>query len=165
MADYEKWFLGDTPVVGGYLGDTQVYPPEEEGKPSDGVYRMEAGWNLGIEQTMYPGMNRVGVTTVAMEGITYFYFSKTKSSYGAFTQENIRPGEWFLVSTDEGRYYGVFTGATYDDGSVIGARCEPIETYGEFVPGRQENVILGYFAEFREKGDDRLYEKIVMGDE
>ena len=165
MADYEKWFLGDTPVVGGYLGDTQVYPPEEEGKPSDGVYRMEAGWSLGLEQSMYPGMNRVGITTTAMEGIDTFYFSKTKSSYGAFTEANIRAGEWFLVSSDEARYYGEFTGETSDDGSVIRAKCKPIEYSGEFVVGKEEYVILGYFAEFRQDGDSRLFEEIITGDE
>jgi hypothetical protein len=166
-ADYEMWYLGDTPVIGGYLGDTQVYPPktEEGGKPSDGLYMMEAGWNLGLEQSMYPGMNKVGITTTAMEGIDTFYFSRTKSSYGYFTEANIRAGEWFLVSSDEARYYGEFTGETSDDGSVIRAKCKPIEYSGEFVIGQEEIVILGYFGQFKESGDGRLFEEIIMGDE
>ena len=29
--DYEQWYLGSTPVLVGYLGDTQVYPPKAGG--------------------------------------------------------------------------------------------------------------------------------------
>ena len=163
--DYERWYLGSTPVLGGYLGDTQVYPPKAEGKPSDGLYVMDAGWSLGVEQSMYPGLNKVGITTVDMEGIDTFYFSKTKSSYGLFTEDRIRPGEWFLVSSDEARYYGEFTGETSDDGSVIGAKCKLLESSGEFVVGQEEYVILGYFGQFRESSDSRLFEEIIMGDE
>jgi hypothetical protein len=166
-ADYEMWFVGDAPVLGGYLGDTQVYPPkaEEPGKPSDGLYISEAGWNLGIQQSMYPLMNRVGITTTAMEGINYLYFSKTKSNYGAFTESNIKAGQWFLLSNDDGRYYGQFTGSTYDDGSVIGARCEHIESYGQFVPGKENYVLLGYFGQFKAADDDRLFDKVILDDE
>ena len=166
-ADYDKWYLGNTPVIGGYLGDTQVYPPkvEEEGKPSDGLYVMEAGWSLGFDQSMYPGMNKVGITTIAMEGINAFYFNKTKASVGYFTEENIKAGHWFLVSSDEAKYYGEFTGETSDDGSVITAKCKLIEAYGEFVVNKEEYVILGYFGQFRDAGDNRLFEEIIMGDE
>jgi hypothetical protein len=138
---------------------------KEEGKPSDGVYRMEAGWNAGMHLTMYPGLNQVGVTSSDMEGIDTFYFSKTKSSYGAFTEDKIRAGEWFLVSDDDGKYYGEFTGETSDDGSVIMAKCKRIETEGNFILGDTDYVILGYFAEFRQDGDTRLFEEIIMGDE
>ncbi len=166
-ADYEMWYVGDTPVIGGYLGDTQVYPPKEEegGKPSDGLYMMEAGWNRGIHLTEIPGLNQVGVTNDDIEAIDTFYFSKTKSSYGAFTEANIRAGEWFLVSNEDGRYYGEFTGETSDDGSVIMAKCNRVETQGNFVYGDEDFVILGYFGQFKEAGDQRFFENIFMGDE
>lgn len=35
---YETWYLGDTPVSKGFLGEDQVYPPKAESKTSDGVY-------------------------------------------------------------------------------------------------------------------------------
>lgn len=147
-----EWRLLDEPCV-------------EEGKPSDGVYRMEAGWNAGMVVSAEPGLNQVGVTTDVMEDIDTFYFSKAKSSYGAFTEEHIKAGEWFLVSDDGGKYYGEFTGETSDDGSVIMAKCNRIESSGNFIIGNVDYVILGYFAEFRAEGDNRLFEEIILGDE
>lgn len=154
------WFLGDIPVISGWLGDTQVYPPTEGGedgqKPSDGLYRSEAGWNRGIHLTSEPLLNQVGITTNVMQDISTIYFSRAKASYGDFTEANIRPGEWFLLSNNDARYYGEFTGVTSSDLDVVVAECVPIETVGQFVTGNSDDVLLGYFAQFRAPGDDRI---------
>jgi hypothetical protein len=152
------WFLGDIPVISGWLGSTQVYPPQasEEPKPSDGLYRSEAGWNRGIHLTSEPLLNQVGITTDVMEDIDTIYFSRAKASYGDFTEESIRPGEWFLLSNNDARYYGEFTGVTSSDLDVVVAGCVPIEIVGQFVTGNSDDVLLGYFAQFRAPGDDRI---------
>lgn len=152
------WFLGDTAVISGWLGDTQVYPPQlaEEPKPSDGLYLVEAGWNRGIHFTSEPLLNQVGITTDTMQDINTIYFSSTKSTYGDFTEENIKPGEWFLLSNNDGRYYGEFTGVTSSQLGVVSAECRPIEIMGQFVPGIVVDIVLGYFAEFRSEGDGRV---------
>lgn len=152
------WFLGDAPVISGWLGNTQVYPPQtlEEEKPSDGLYRMEAGWNRGIHLTSEPLLNQVGITTNVMQDIDTLYFSRAKASYGDFTEANIRPGEWFLLSNNDARYYGEFTGVTSSELDVVIAECVPLEIIGQFVTGNNDDVVLGYFAQFRAPGDDRI---------
>ncbi len=145
---YETWYLGDTSVSKGFLGEDQVYPPQEpERPPSEGLYLSVAGWSNGVNKSsvVSPDENKIVFNSdILVEG-NEVTFNKKKSNTIPFSSDSVRLGEWFIISQNTGRIYGEFTEIVGENLTTITAKFKNLETMGS---GFVENdyVNLGYFA-------------------
>ncbi len=146
---YETWYLGDTSVSKGFLGEDQVYPPlqEPERPPSEGLYQSVAGWSNGVNNSsvVNPDENKIVFNSdILVEG-NEVTFNKKKSNTIPFSADMIHLGEWFIISQNTGRIYGEFTEIVEENSTIIKAKFKNLETMGLYFV-ENDYVNLGYFV-------------------
>jgi len=157
----EVWYLGETPVLKGFLGVDQVYPRQKEDTarpPSEGLYQSVAGWNNGVapSTSINPAANQIKFNSDILSEINEVTFHKTKSNYINFDTSMIHIGEWFIISQNTGRVYGEFTEIIDEAADTITARFNNLETMGLYFV-QNDYVNLGYFVYYADTRTDQIW--------